>query len=566
MPVPQFRWIEYTVDAPRSRSAGAAAGVAPDVRDADAGSDTIPLPDLAAWPTPLDKARILLESAAEIEHALMVQYLYAAYSLKRKKDVDDPAQKKVLDERPRGSANIRNSWPVVIREVAREEMGHLMTVQNLLLALGLPPNLEREDFPPRKDIYPFALHLEPLTKRSLAKYVVAEAPTDADIDDVESALNVGKPRINHVGVLYGLLGVVFATAEQVVAGRTSGDPWDEWVGQVADAAYQQCSAREAWHLPDSAFAPAAVAPQAEPSDWQVGAVRVHAVTGRETARAAIEDIGEQGEGPTTGTDTSHFERFLRIFRGDGPVLGFPDGEWIPTKDVPTDPTPAGCPDPDTRRWVELADLSYGLLLGFVEHYLTAVGDDRELLMGWIFAEMRTRLGHLAPLLPTMPTGAGGMAGMPFTLPTPIHLPAVESERWTLHAQRVQAVITKVEAIQAAGGTTATAQKDYLDRLLAADRSRLAFLTAHASPPVPTSFVRDIAPLFRHSVDVEHMKTLVNPPIDLSIHEVVADKSADILDRLRATDGLPIMPPPPDPPWTEGQIALFGRWVAEGHPE
>jgi len=41
-----------------------------------------------------------------------------------------------------------------------------MTVQNLLLALGLRPNLEREDFPPRKDLYPFALHLEPLTQRS----------------------------------------------------------------------------------------------------------------------------------------------------------------------------------------------------------------------------------------------------------------------------------------------------------------------------------------------------------------------------------------------------------------
>ena len=129
----------------------------------------------------------------------------------------------------------------MIKEVAREEMGHLMTVQNLLLALGLPPNLEREDFPPRKDLYPFALHLEPLTQRSLAKYVVAEAPSDATgIDDiVELAESSGRPRVNRVGVLYGLLGVVFATAEQVEEGRTSGDPWDEMVGQLADLAYQQ---------------------------------------------------------------------------------------------------------------------------------------------------------------------------------------------------------------------------------------------------------------------------------------------------------------------------------------
>jgi hypothetical protein len=154
----------------------------------------------------------------------------------------------------------------VIKEVAREEMGHLMTVQNLLLALGLPPNLEREDFPPRKDLYPFALHLEQLTQRSLAKYVVAEAPSDATGigDIVELAHSSGKPRINRVGVLYGLLGVVFATAEQVEEGRTSGNPWDEMVSHLADLAYKQAPP-EQWHLPDSAFETAHIAQQADPS-------------------------------------------------------------------------------------------------------------------------------------------------------------------------------------------------------------------------------------------------------------------------------------------------------------
>src|SRR6266487_3896456 len=181
MPTPEFRWSEYEVRVPRTsplisfRARLRSSSVAEE-------SVTIPLPDLSAWQSPLDKAKILLESAAEIEHALMAQYLYAAYSLKSKKDVSDPAQKKVLDEDDRSST----SWPTRILGIAREEMGHLITVQNLLLALGLPPNLEREDFPPRKDLYPFALHLEPLSQHSLAKYVVAEAPVDAlDIDDIK---------------------------------------------------------------------------------------------------------------------------------------------------------------------------------------------------------------------------------------------------------------------------------------------------------------------------------------------------------------------------------------------
>jgi hypothetical protein len=458
------------------------------------------------------------------------------------------------------------SWPQVIKQVAREEMGHLMTVQNLLLALGLPPNLEREDFPPRKDLYPFALHLESLTQRSLATYVVAEAPSDATgIDDiVELAQSSGKPRINRVGVLYGLLGLVFATAEQVEEGRTSGDPWDEMVSQLADAAYQQAPP-EQWHLPDAAFATAAAAQQAEPSDWHVSGLRVHRVTDRASARAAIRDIGEQGEGPTTSPEESHFERFRLIYRGgDGAVPTFPAaGEWTPTRKVPTDPTPAGCPNEDTRRWIELADLSYGLLLGLVEHYLVSAGDDRDLLTAWIFAEMRTRLGFLARKLTTLPTGTGdgGVAGMPFTLPAPIHLPGLESARWQLHAQRVEAVVSKIEEIRSVGG--ADAGDAYLDAWQAADRSRLAFLADRAaSRPATTSFRRDIAPLFR-PVDVEHM---INFGVELSDHQMVTEKASDILQRLRGLGPGRIMPPPPHQRWTNAQIDLFARWIEEGHPE
>ena len=66
---------------------------------------TIPLPNLSAWPRARDEAKILLESAAEVEHPLMVQYLYAAYSLKNKREVSDPAQNRALDD------TSDRSWP-----------------------------------------------------------------------------------------------------------------------------------------------------------------------------------------------------------------------------------------------------------------------------------------------------------------------------------------------------------------------------------------------------------------------------------------------------------------------
>jgi Ferritin-like len=133
VPTPEFRWSEFEVRVPRtSPLIGFRAALRSPVA-AGESTTVIPLPDLRSWQSPLDKAKILLESAAEIEHALMVQYLYAAYSLKNKEEVTDAAQKKVLNE---GSAT---SWPNILLGIAREEMGHLLTVQNLLLAMGLAP-------------------------------------------------------------------------------------------------------------------------------------------------------------------------------------------------------------------------------------------------------------------------------------------------------------------------------------------------------------------------------------------------------------------------------------------
>ncbi len=57
----------------------------------------------------------LLLEAAEIEHGLMLQYLYAAYSLKE--------------------LIIQGT----LRTIAIEEMGHFITVQNLLAACGAKP-------------------------------------------------------------------------------------------------------------------------------------------------------------------------------------------------------------------------------------------------------------------------------------------------------------------------------------------------------------------------------------------------------------------------------------------
>jgi hypothetical protein len=555
MAAPDFEWSEYEVEVGRTSVVRRfAAGPV----DAGTTTVTIPLPDLTRWAAPRAKAEILLQTAAEVEHALMVQYLYAAYSLKTVKDVTDQAQKAVLKE------TSATSWPQSLLGIAREEMGHLMTVQNLLLLLGLAPNFEREDFPPHKDLYPFALHLEPLTRRSLAKYVVAEAPVDAEgIDDaIELATESAGGTINHVGILYGLLGLVFTAEDDVEAGGSGSDEWDEIVRRLADAAYQQAPP-SAWHLADADLNADARARQADPADWQVGHLRVHSVADRAAAVRAIRDIGEQGEGPTSEGEASHFDRFLGIFRGGGGVAPFPEpSAWTPTRAVPVDPNVGSIGEPRTKRWAELADIRYALLLGLLEHYLLASGDDRRLLVAWVVAEMRSRIAFIARELTAMPlgggAGAGAVAAIPFTLPAELHLPADEPARWGVHRARTEAAIAKVEEMQAAD--TADGGNSFLADLLASDRARLGVLSDPAAPRT-TSFARDIGPLFRPK-DVQHM---LFRGVDLRTHDRVREAAALILERLRDSEE-DQMPPPPDQRWTPAQLELFERWIAEGFPQ
>lgn len=416
MVTPDFEWVTYTVARP-----GRAGAIA--------HNEEVTIPDLDNWPTARDKMRILLETAAEIEHALLVQYLYAAFSLKARSEVADAAQKAAL-----------KMWKDLLVDTATDEMGHLMTVQNLLLAVGLPPNLEREDFPPRKDLYPFKLHLEPLTQRSLAKYVTAEAPRDADIDDIIAlAADAAGAAVNRVGALYGLLGVVFSTEQEVIDGGSISQDWDDTLRLYAWAAYRQHPDRESWHLTDDVIDPTTLVLQGNGNDWQNNGVPIHRIADRAAARSAILDIAVQGEGPSDGGLESHFDRYHNMFLGQNGVKKFPPGDFVATRPLPIDPVASSFTDARTRAWAELADLRYGLMLGFIEHYLLTpdTGERRQLAI-WALDEM-FQLAAMNEALVKLP-GPGGVA---FGLPEVLHLPADPAKRWALHRARTEKSLAHV---------------------------------------------------------------------------------------------------------------------------
>jgi hypothetical protein len=92
---------------------------------------------------------VLLKIAAEVEHALFIKYLYAAYSIPE-------------------DGNL----------IAKQEMGHFLAVQNLLLSIGGigAIHLHKNQFRPHDSVNnPLPFTLEPISKNLLAKFVAVEA-------------------------------------------------------------------------------------------------------------------------------------------------------------------------------------------------------------------------------------------------------------------------------------------------------------------------------------------------------------------------------------------------------
>jgi hypothetical protein len=493
MPTPPLNWQRQTLTLPAGHPLLELLAPPPVTTVA------MDVPDLSQWPTAGEKAALLLRKAAEIEHALLVQYLYAGFSLRSRFPEGQGF--------PSGAANSVAAWRNTILGIAREEMGHLMSVQNLFHLLGLEVYFTRADLPQVKDLYPFELHLGPLTQKTLARYVVAEMPASAApqvADIIQVATSQGTMPVNRVGVLYALLGVVFTRAGDLDNNANGGDGWYVIVRELGKMVGAEQDPT-AWHLPGSAFQEDTQRYQASADDWGDDlAVHIHTVATRHDALEALRDIAEQGEGPWMLMGGSHFERFRDIYRGkeDQGQLPFPaPGEWIPTLDVPTDPVlptennPVG-PDVITnaraQRWARLFDLRYQMLVACLDHFLRldgplylpsvdgrvvdTTGDrtGRGFLNLWAFDEMR-RLRKIAGKLAQLPrhedATASPRAGAPFTL----ELPQAGVNPWRRHFESFLSTQRLVQEMQA----TDNPDRDdpFLAALVEGDRMGMAVAEA-----------------------------------------------------------------------------------------
>jgi hypothetical protein len=397
---------------------------------------TVGIPVIEGAATAKEYATGLLQVAAEVEQALMVQYLYAATS--------------VVTPQPRGR----------LVRIAKEEMAHLATVQNLLLLVGGRDafHMQRDQLRKQGDQNPIPFVLRPVSRLALATYVAAEMPVHVP-DDIRQkvdelvALAASSTTIplHRVGAIYAVLRWIFLPAAE--AGR--------WIDLPALAPMPADP-----HLTDADLTPGDIIDKfmAERGEWQIGLSGLILEMPRNTADAvhAIDRVSEQGEGFGGATDT-HFEFFLKL-------AGDFDAGTIETRPLATSPslgTGTGgesgelITHPYSKLWGEVFSRQYGLLVLTIYHGLRTPRDSAGELRGGLvdlaFASMRTIIETVSDHLATLPLRAGDAgavgkpdvpAGPPYDLdPTLLLPPTSEAEISARHLNelsRLAAAYAQIE--------------------------------------------------------------------------------------------------------------------------
>jgi hypothetical protein len=465
-------------------SAGAAA--APDVIRKTSPVHNSKRPDMSDR----DHLVMMLTSGAEIEHALMVQYLFAAYSLNG--DQESEELRKMVE-----------GWRASILSVAREEMGHLLTVQNVLVLLGAPINLGREMMPWDHQFYPFSFSLEALSLETLQCFIYAEMPTfesvgkepagsqkfvpsavggqltineqKAIITDITDELagrfkNV-KEDMHQVGELYAQIIHLIADPKRIpdsVFNEATYDmqaSWDDW-GRGYKSGPRTITPdgnlAEPYGDPVASEPPS---PYASALAGRAAHVMIDRAATRAQAVKALRALAEQGEAPhlKKASDLkkdeetwkpSHFERFAEIYRDYKEVLRT-HPSFKPTHDVtrnpttridfhdlyPDDTTYIGVDDDNETAAHYIAQLfnqRYRLLLTYLAHTFRLARTQpmarpglRGMVMHRVFGEMYN-LKAIAGLLVRLPVAGGGRAGPPFEMPYTLDLPQADIDIWRLY--------------------------------------------------------------------------------------------------------------------------------------
>lgn len=390
----------------------------------------------------------ILCEAAELEHMIMLQYLYAAFSLKRGEDEGlSPAQLAAC-----------NRWDRAVSHVAAQEMLHLALVNNLLTAVGGAPHFRRPNFPQKASYFPAGVQFDllPFGERALRHFIYLERPEGMQGEDAPGFDVVGASPVLPTGreivpfvQEFATVGHLYRAIEHGLA-RLVERYGQEWV--FVGPARAQITGDYFW--------------------WP----ELVAVTDLTSASAAIETIITEGEGARGDWRDAHFGRFLAIFqeyqrlRASDPSFEPARPAVAATVQVPVDAEPgAEVSDLHTAATLDVFNVAYEILLQVLERFFghTSETDEQLHVLADVAVELMT--GVLEPLgshltsLPLAPGAPAPTAGPSFQLfYTSGYLMPHRRSAWVLLHERMRELGAYWD--RTCGATTPAAARATLDRL------------------------------------------------------------------------------------------------------
>jgi CDGSH-type Zn-finger protein/truncated hemoglobin YjbI len=385
----------------------------------------------------------MLCEAAELEHGIMCQYLFAAFSMKQ--STDEGLSQDELNKVAR--------WRRQITHVATQEMLHLALVQNLLSAIGSAPHMSRPNLPHPAGHYPAGVHLAllPFGEKALRHFMFLERPEGMDLDDTlglaayEQAIpHVTEQDIVPTGQDFATVGHLYRSIEHGFEHLTAkyGERW-LFVGP----------------------------PRAQATQQHFGWPELVAVTDLASAKRAIDAILEQGEGPRGHWQNAHFGQFVEIL-DEYQQMNAADPAFSPVRPViaanvrPAQP-PARMPlitDQQTSRVTDVFNVGYEIMLQIFERFFAHTEETDEqlkVLADTTVAIMFQVIGPLASLITTLPAGPeypGRTAGPSFELfyESDYLIPHREAA-WAMLAERLDQAAVLCAEIMTDCGTQTQAQ-------------------------------------------------------------------------------------------------------------
>jgi len=343
-----------------------------------------------------------LGKAAELEHLVMLQYLFAAFSLKQREEEGLTPE----------AVTAVGRWRKTLLEISAQEMLHLALVQNLLTAVGAAPRLARPNFPMPAYAYPAGVRIElvPFGEAALRHFAFLERPDGMDVEDAEGFEAIAQA-----------VALPHDEGDEIVPHLQEFDTIGELYRSIA-AGLQHLDRRLGT---ERLFVGQ---PNAQATEEHFRWPELVAVTDLASAHQAIDTIVEQGEGARGEWRDAHFGRLLGIlddylaFKEADP--SFEPARSVLAANVRPQPTGVDVPlitDPGTTRCMDLLNVSYEVLLQLLSRYFAHTDETEEQLqvladisVGLMFRVVKP-LGSVATTLPIGPEHPGVSAGPGFEL-------------------------------------------------------------------------------------------------------------------------------------------------------